>query len=27
VLKVFIEGTPGMRAFLWLEASGQFPNA
>jgi hypothetical protein len=25
-LFVFINGTPGVRAFLWLEASGQFPN-
>jgi hypothetical protein len=26
-LKVFISGVPGVRAFFWLEASGQFPNA
>jgi hypothetical protein len=26
-LKVFINGTPGVRCFFWLEASGQYPNA
>lgn len=25
-LKVFVEGAPGIRAFFWLDASGQFPN-
>jgi hypothetical protein len=26
-LKVYVNGVPGVRAFFWLEASGQFPNA
>lgn len=26
-LKVFIAGTPGVRVFFWLEASGAYPNA
>ena len=26
-LKVFISGVPGVRAFFWIDASGQYPNA
>jgi hypothetical protein len=26
-LKVFINGTPGVRCFFWLEATGPYPNA